>query len=146
MEKHLKLFSTDSARTTYESSASYETPYVSKVIADNSVHYNKVPQIIEFTVHVWRNHNDYVDHTYQAIEGMTFTEWMNSEYSNTYATDTWVIDECGQFRLRYLDGNIDNDLGLRLGSHYTSDEVISSDTIIPNQMYYTSTDTGCFGE
>ena len=40
MLKNIKLFSTDSDRTTYESSASYETPYVSKVAADNSVHYN----------------------------------------------------------------------------------------------------------
>ena len=150
MEQHIKLFSTDSVRTSYESSASYETPYVSKVIADNSVHYNKVSQIIEFTVHIWRGldergYDSYVDHTYQAVEGMTFAEWMNSEYSNVYATDTWVIDECDQFRLYYyLDGRLDNDLGLRLGSHYTSDEVIPSDTIIPNQMYYTSTDTGCF--
>ena len=41
MLKNIKLFSTDSDRTTYESSASYETPYVSKVAADNSVHYNR---------------------------------------------------------------------------------------------------------
>ena len=40
MLKNIKLFSTDSDRTTYESSSSYETPYVSKVAADNSVHYN----------------------------------------------------------------------------------------------------------
>jgi len=40
MLKNIKLFSTDNDRTTYESSANYETPYVSKVTADNSVHYN----------------------------------------------------------------------------------------------------------
>ena len=42
MLKNIKLFSTNSDRTTYESSSSYETPYVSKVTADNSVHYNKI--------------------------------------------------------------------------------------------------------
>lgn len=46
MLKNIKLFSTDSDRTTYESSASYETPYVSKVAADNSIHYNKIVQFV----------------------------------------------------------------------------------------------------
>ena len=147
MEQHIKLFSTDSARTTFESSQNYQEPYISKVAADNSVHYNKVPQIIEFTVHIWRGldergYDSYVDHTYQAVEGMTFAEWMNSEYSNVYATDTWVIDECDQFRLYYLDGNIDNDLGLRMGSR--SNIVESSDTITSNYSYNTDVSTNCF--
>ena len=140
MLKNIKLFSTDNDRITYESSASYETPYVSKVAADNSVHYNKVAQIIEFTIHIWRNPNDYIDHTYQAVEGMTFEEWMNSEYSNTYATDIWNIDECDQFRLLYIDGNIDNNLGLLIESNF----IEPSDTIISNQLYNTSTDTDCW--
>ena len=72
MLKNIKLFSTDSDRTTYESSASYETPYVSKVTADNSVHYNKVVQLITFTI---------ASVPYQAIEGMTWREWVESEYN-----------------------------------------------------------------
>ena len=135
MLKNIKLFSTDSDRTTYESSASYETPYVSKVAADNSVHYNKVAQIIEFTVRIVNN-----DHIYQAVEGMTFAEWMNSEYSNIYATDTWWIDECDQFRLDYSDGHIDNNLGLLIESNL----IEPSDTIISNQLYITTLDTDCF--
>ena len=63
MNKHLKLFSTDSDRTTYESSSSYETPYVSKVAADNSVHYNRPLRIISFTIN---------NVSYQALEGMTW--------------------------------------------------------------------------
>jgi hypothetical protein len=59
---------------------------------------------------------------------MTFTEWMNSEYSNTYATDTWSINECDEFRLRYLNGNINNDLVLKIGSN----PITYSDTIISN--------------
>jgi hypothetical protein len=50
MLKNIKLFSTNSDRTTYESSASYETPYVSKVAADNSVHYNKPIVMTTFTI------------------------------------------------------------------------------------------------
>lgn len=79
MLKNIKLFSTDSDRTTYESSASYETPYVSKVAADNSVHYNKIVQIVEFTF----NPSVGSPITLQAEEGMTWGEWINTSYNIT---------------------------------------------------------------
>ena len=79
MLKNIKLFSTNSDRTTYESSASYETPYVSKVTADNSVHYNKQIRIIEFTFCP----NSGSPITLQAEEGMTWGEWVNTSYNIT---------------------------------------------------------------
>ena len=114
MEKHLKLFSTDSARTTYESSANYETPYVSKVIADNSVHYNKVVQLITFKINTIQ---------YQAENGMTWGDWVNSEYNinNTYS--------------------ISNDNYVHKGDEFVSDSglyVVASDIII-TQKYLSVT-------
>jgi len=61
---------------------------------------------------------------------MTFAEWMNSEYSNIYADDTWVIDSCDQFRLNHDTGGNYGviDVGLKI----ESDFIDSSDTIISN--------------
>ena len=78
MEQHIKLFSTDSARTAYESSANYEVPYVSKVIADNSVHYNKVVQLITFQIIDRIYSTQYECH---AEEGMTWEDWTESNYN-----------------------------------------------------------------
>lgn len=83
MLKNIKLFSTNSDRTTYESSASYETPYVSKVTADNSVHYNRPVQIITFKINTIQ---------YQAENGMTWGDWINSEYN---INDNFVIYNSG---------------------------------------------------
>lgn len=88
MERFMKLFSTDSARTTYESSASYEIPYVSKVIADNSVHYNKPVVLITFSI------ADTLDENfYQAEEGMTWEKWINSKYNsiNGFISGNYVM-------------------------------------------------------
>ncbi len=112
MLKNIKLFSTDSDRTTYESSASYETPYVSKVSADNSVHYNKVVQLITFTI---------ASIQYQAIEGMTWGEWVSSEYN----TDGFYWDS---FQIASQDGQYCVCL-----SDYTS--VKNSDEIIDGYQY-----------
>ena len=89
MLKNIKLFSTDSDRTTYESSASYETPYVSKVAADNSIHYNKQVRIIEFTFNTVATST-----ILQAEEGMTWGEWVNSSYNitNFYISEDYIRD------------------------------------------------------
>jgi hypothetical protein len=73
MLKNIKLFSTNSDRTIYESSSSYEAPYVSKVTADNSVHYNKPIVLITFTVS---------GNEFQAEQGMTWGEFINSSYNS----------------------------------------------------------------
>lgn len=88
MEQHIKLFSTDSVRTSYESSASYETPYVSKVIADNSVHYNKPVVLITFRLINTLNEN-----FCQAEEGMTWEKWVNSKYNsiNCFISGNYVM-------------------------------------------------------
>ena len=88
MLKNIKLFSTDNDRTTYESSASYETPYVSKVAADNSVHYNRPLRIISFTIN---------NVSYQALEGMTWEQWVNTEYNTRgwSISDDTIVDPVG---------------------------------------------------
>lgn len=95
MLKNIKLFSIDSDRTTYESSASYERPYVSKVAADNSVHYNKVVQVIEFII----SDSGRIT-TLQAEEGMTWQDWVNSEYNIdggyvVYNSEIWTSSFSG---------------------------------------------------
>ena len=79
MNKNIKLFSTDSARTTYENSASYETPYVSKVAADNSVHYNKDP---------------FNGHAYVDLKLPSGTLWatMNVGATKEVPNSVWSID------------------------------------------------------
>jgi hypothetical protein len=111
MLKNIKLFSTDSDRTTYENSASYETPYVSKVIADNSIHYNKVAQLITFYIFI-----DVHTMSFQAEEGMTWQEWVNSEYN----IDSYVIHNSGVWTTS-LSGYINN--------------VIPQDVIVANRKY-----------
>lgn len=112
MLKNIKLFSTDSDRTTYESSASYETPYVSKVAADNSIHYNRPLRIISFTIG---------NVSYQALEGMTWGDWVNSSYN----TDGFYWDS---FQIASQDGQRCVCL-----SNYTS--VKNSDKIIDGYQY-----------
>lgn len=148
MLKNIKLFSTDSDRTTYESSASYETPYVSKVAADNSVHYNRPVQIIEFTVRIWTTGGGaYEDHIYQFEQGMTWNDWVVSEYTNKYkydnntniwinnSTDNWSIDGVGNVALEF---NGHDDGGFPIVNNLTLISARSSDTISNEQMYRTT--------
>lgn len=142
MLKNIKLFSTDSDRTTYESSASYETPYVSKVTADNSVHYNKQIRIINFTVaeKFMDSENPYGDWiirnaTYQAEEGMTWNEWVQSEYNINY-----------YFNNDNINYNEDNEqhipqnpsLGHDFRIDFNSTPVLPEDTIVENRLYTTT--------
>ena len=144
MLKNIKLFSTDSDRTTYESSASYERPYVSKVAADNSVHYNKQIRIIEFTVaeKFMDEEDPYADWiirnaTYQAEEGMTWSEWVQSEYNINY-----------YFNNDDINYNEDNEqhipqnpsLGHDFRIDFNNNPVLPEDTIIENRLYTTTYD------
>lgn len=115
MLKNIKLFSTDSDRTTYESSASYETPYVSKVTADNSVHYNKPIRIITFTID---------GDEFQAQEGMTWNEWLNSSYN----INGFIIGGRGITRLDHKDKLCYKN---SYGGHYSDSDVLSSHTVYP---------------
>ena len=116
MLKNIKLFSTDSDRTTYESSASYETPYVSKVAADNSVHYNKSVVLITFTID---------GDEFQAEEGMTWSEWLNSSYN----INGFIIGGRGITQLDHNDALCYHDDSY--GGHYSGTKVLSSHTVYP---------------
>ena len=133
MLKNIKLFSTDNDRTTYESSASYETPYVSKVAADNSVHYNKQIRTIEFTIQ--ERHYDSGSHLvttsvqYSALEGMTWQSWINSEYNihNFRLSDGSILYE-----------NNYSDYGIWFSVQNNNLNVAPGDTIIENNTYTTA--------
>ena len=134
MLKNIKLFSTDSDRTTYESSASYETPYVSKVSADNSVHYNKQIRTIEFTVEerfTIYNPFHYVTKnvTYQAKEGMTWSDWIESEYNINYYSINPYYNE-----IQYKS-NDEEHVSSEGRNTYLIDSVSPEDTIIENNVY-----------
>lgn len=128
MLKNIKLFSTDNDRTTYESSASYETPYVSKVAVDNSVHYNKQIRIINFNIEEkhWQENTRTIQ--YSALEGMTWESWVNSEYN------------IHNFRLN--GGFIEYDDYLHSGIWFSvqnnNHNVVPGDIIIENNTYTTS--------
>ena len=140
MLKNIKLFSTDSDRTTYESSASYEAPYVSKVTADNSVHYNKQIRIIEFTVQ--ERHYDSGSHLvttsvqYSALEGMTWEEWIESDYNINYY---FYLN--GVRYQEYYGQHISADSSLP-GSEFRIDfnnnPVLLKDNIVENRLYATT--------
>lgn len=123
MLKNIKLFSTDSDRTTYESSASYETPYVSKVTADNSVHYNRPLRIISFTI-------GNVSH--QALEGMTWEQWVNSEYNDIDC----YINSCSEIRFESQSDDY--------GIIYDDSFCLPLDIIVGDRTYISDASTDCF--
>lgn len=143
MLKNIKLFSTDSDRTTYESSASYETPYVSKVTADNSVHYNKQIRIIEFTVteKFMDYENPYGDWiirntTYQAEEGMTWNEWLQSEYNINYY---YCYNEIYYDEYHEQHISVDSPLaGNQFQINFNNNPVLPEDNIVENRLYTTT--------
>ena len=137
MLKNIKLFSTDNDRTTYENSASYETPYVSKVAADNSVHYNKQIRTIEFTVEegfTIYNPFHYITKnvTYQAKEGMTWNDWLQSEYNINYYSIYPYLNE-----IQY-QSNDEEHVSSGGRDTYLVNLVSPEDTIIENNIYTTA--------
>lgn len=128
MLKNIKLFSTDSDRTTYESSASYETPYVSKVTTDNSVHYNRPAQIMNFRIRI----GGHIYAPCQAESGMTFQEWVNSEYNDMDC----YINSCSEVRFEFQDYDY--------GIIYDDSFCLPSDIIVGDRTYISDASTDCF--
>ena len=123
MEQHIKLFSTDSARTTFESSQNYQEPYISKVAADNSVHYNK--PFVETRVVA----------KFNVISTSNPTQIMNS-VSGRYCFNKIWIDDVEQQNLVYQY------TFSTLGEHEVKYELIDSTTLGDNDVE----SYGSFGE
>lgn len=73
--KHLKLFQTETEYTTYKNGGDFVTPNVSYAVDNTKTFYNPI-KLITFTIE---------NVSYQAIEGMTWGDWVNSSYNtNNY--------------------------------------------------------------
>ena len=73
--KHLKLFQTEAEYTAYKNGNDFVTPNVSYIVDSTNTFYNPI-KLITFTVE---------NVSYQAIEGMTWEDWVNSSYNtNNY--------------------------------------------------------------
>lgn len=148
MEKHLKLFSTDSNRTAYENSASYETPYVSKVIADNSIHYNK--PFVETRVVA----------KFNITNTNSPTQIMNPDYGRESFSKIWIDDveqqslvyqytfnTLGEHEVKYelIDptrlGDHDTETSGAFGDCYQLTSVIIPDNVIEIGLYTFATCT-----
>lgn len=71
MATHITRFSTHSAYSTYINGNNVLLPNVSYCDSDGNIHYNEL-KLITFAI-------DNVQ--YQAVEGMTFGDWVNSSYN-----------------------------------------------------------------
>lgn len=117
--KYLKEFSTESDYQAFKSSSDWVTPNVSFITKDETLVYNR-PTIIFHTVQTIYN----IKTSHQALPGMTWGDWINSEYYT--AAD-------GNFHNRFDDGEIwisDSVLKNSNGA-----EVYFTDTIIPGETY-----------
>lgn len=117
--KYLKEFSTESDYQAFKSSGDWATPNVSFITKDETLVYNS-PTIIFYTVQTIYN----IKTTHQALPGMTWDDWINSEYYT--AAD-------GNFHDRFGDGSIIIDDSVVKNSNGA--EVYFTDTIIPDEIY-----------
>ena len=117
--KYLKDFSTESEYQAFKSAGDWATPNVSFINKDKRTFYNK-QTIIFYTLEPRYNEQT----THQALPGMTWNDWVNSEY---YTTSD------GNFHTRGDDGLIwISDTTLK-DSHGA--DVYFTDTIIPGEIY-----------
>lgn len=73
MKRFFKRFAAHSDYETFKSSAEYIMPNISVCDDDKlNVHYNPIPPLINFNID---------DESYQALEGMTWGDWVNSKYN-----------------------------------------------------------------
>ena len=122
--KYLKYFQTEVERSTYKSSSDFILPNVNYVVESNSVEFN--PNIIRF---VLNNINC------EAKEGMTFKEWIFSDYfdiNNPYHLYDGNSDNVRDFVTEHGSTN------MRLASaagYPFNPEVNTEDVIIANMVY-----------
>jgi hypothetical protein len=116
--KYLKKFQTNTDYQTFKGGSDWLTPNVSAIEEDNGVFYNK-ETIIFYTVQTIYN----IKTTHQALPGMTWNDWVNSEYY-TASSDGYFSNHDGFVRIE--DSILKNSNG---------ESVYMTDTIIPGETY-----------
>lgn len=117
--KHLKEFNTESDFQAFKSSDDWLTPNVSFINRDKTLVYNR-PTIIFHTVQTIYN----IKTSHQALPGMTWNDWVNSEY---YSPSD------GDFHSRGDDGLVHIEDSVVKNSNGA--EVYFTDTLIPGETY-----------
>ncbi len=88
MARFLHRYQTLSDFNTDYNGSAYQEPWVSYTTQNEQVDYNKIKVI--FTFHIDISHSSFSGpEDYQAEEGMTWGEWVNSEYN----TANWFIND-----------------------------------------------------
>jgi hypothetical protein len=116
--KYLKDFSTESDYQAFKSAGDWATPNVSFINKDKRTFYNK-KTIIFYTVQTIYN----IKVNHQALPGMTWNDWVNSEYY-TASSDGYFSNDDGFVRIE--DSILKNSNG---------ESVYMTDTIIPGETY-----------
>ena len=120
MKRFFKRFAAHSDYETFKSSAEYIMPNISVCDDDKlNVHYNPIPPLINFNID---------DESYQALEGMTWDNWINSQYN---INNKFRIYYAGPSPLIVLTSNTSYEI-------YNNDVTVSiknSDIIINNYNY-----------
>jgi hypothetical protein len=117
--KYLKKFQTNTDYQTFKESSDWVTPNLSAIEENNSLFYNKTA-IIFYTLET--RYNQQTSH--QALPGMTWDDWFNSEYYNESSD--------GHFR-NSSDGKVvASDCEVKNSNGET---VYLTDTIIPGEIY-----------
>ena len=117
--KYLKDFSTESDYQTFKGNGDWATPNVSFIYKDRKLVYNK-ETIIFYTVQTIYN----IKTNHQALPGMTWNDWVNSEYYT--AADGSFHDRFGDGEIWITDSVLKNSNG---------ETVYFTDTIIPGETY-----------
>ena len=142
--KYLKKFQTESDYQTFKSGGDWVTPNISVIEEkisgndNNYVMFNEAKPISTFTVGVTSSYID-VEGPYEFVEGMTWDEFLNSEYNNgKFSRATSYLNE----------GDVCYDLSevwsvmphiQNTQNSNGDDGVLLSDKIISNHMYYVYT-------
>lgn len=117
--KYLKKFQTNTDYQTFKGGSDWLTPNVSAIEEDNGVFYNK-ETIIFYTVQTIYN----IKTNHQALPGMTWNDWINSEYYNASSDGSFTQFSDGTVRIE------DSVLKYSNGEY-----VYITDTIIPGETY-----------
>ena len=130
MQQYLKQFATHSAYEAVKNNL--DTPNVVLCQQENEVHFNTIKEIT-FTIEEkhWNQATQWYDSIrtvqYSALEGMSWSEWVNSEYN----INNFTVDNSG---IMYT-----NDYSAASGSVFkvlnNNSDVQSTDIIIENNIY-----------
>ena len=132
MNDHLKQFATHSAYEAVKNNL--DKPNVVLCTQENEVHFNTIKEIT-FTIEEkhWNQATQWYDSIrtvqYSALEGMSWSEWLNSEYN----TNNFVL-RVGQ--IQYEDSY--TDFGDWFKVRNNNSDVQSTDIIVENNTYTSS--------